>query len=197
MFSELTLFDVPLSYVERAELDASCFAGTTMQPNMPPSSTLWWIAARLWTSIRVNGWRMYCSGYQGTRTAGKPSVSFCPTSGRDKPSRINLGQIEIKSNEQVVFDWRLTFKLRHGFLRCPRKFLPSDGDYKRVAGLPSCGIVLLRCLYIYYYYFFYFFCGRVEIGSHSSLPYVLFSWFLPFEIILWAQIRKIILDGLI
>ena len=50
--------------------------------------------ARRWTWIRVNGWRMSCSGSLVTRTTAKPSVNSCPTSGLNKPTRINLNQLK-------------------------------------------------------------------------------------------------------
>lgn len=55
-------------------------------------------------SILVNGWRMSCSGYQGTRTTGNPSVDSCPTSEQNKQCRINLPsclQLEIKSTSRL------------------------------------------------------------------------------------------------
>ena len=44
----------------------SCFAGATMLL----SYTLWSVAARLWGETRVNGWRMCCYGFPGTRING-------------------------------------------------------------------------------------------------------------------------------
>ena len=64
----------------------------TMLRCVLPSSTPWWTVARPWTLIHVNGWRMSCSGYPGTRTTVKPSVNSCQTSGQNKPTRINLTQ---------------------------------------------------------------------------------------------------------
>ena len=64
----------------------------TMLRCVLPSSTPWWTVARLWTLIHVNGWRMSCSGYPGTRTTVKLSVNSCQTSGQNKPTRINLIQ---------------------------------------------------------------------------------------------------------
>lgn len=39
---------------------------------------------------RANGWRRSCSGFLATRIIRQPSVTSCPTSGRNKPTRINL-----------------------------------------------------------------------------------------------------------
>ena len=64
----------------------------TMLRCVLPSSTPWWTVARPWTLIHVNGWRMSCSGYPGTRTTVNPSVNSCPTSGQNKTTRINLIQ---------------------------------------------------------------------------------------------------------
>ena len=47
------------------------------------SSTPWWTVARPWTLIHVNGWRMSCSGYPGTRTTVKLSGNFNQTSGQN------------------------------------------------------------------------------------------------------------------
>ena len=65
----------------------------TMQRCVLPSSTPWWTVARPWTLIHVNGWRMSCSGYPGTKTIAKPSGNSCQTSGQNKASRINLTQL--------------------------------------------------------------------------------------------------------
>lgn len=64
----------------------------TMLRCVLPSSTPWWTVARPWTLIHVNGWRMSCSGYPGTRTTVKPSVNSCQTIGQNKTTRINLIQ---------------------------------------------------------------------------------------------------------
>ena len=64
----------------------------TMLRCVLPSSTTWWTVARPSTLIHVNGWRMSCSGYPGTRTTVKPSVNSCQTSGQNKTTRINLMQ---------------------------------------------------------------------------------------------------------
>lgn len=58
----------------------------TMLQCVLPSSTPWWTVAR----PHVNGWRISCSGYPGTRTTVKPSVNSCQTSGQNKPTRIYL-----------------------------------------------------------------------------------------------------------
>jgi len=71
----------------------SCSVGTTMLRYVLPSSTPWWTVARHWTLTRVNGWRMSCSGSPVTRIIAKPSVNSCPTSGLNKPTRINLNQL--------------------------------------------------------------------------------------------------------
>ena len=71
----------------------TCSAGTTMLRCVLPSSTPWWTVARPWTLIHVNGWRMSCSGYPGTRTTVKLSVNSCQTSGQNRPTRINLTQL--------------------------------------------------------------------------------------------------------
>ena len=62
----------------------------TMLRCVLPSSTPWWAVAMPWTLIHVNGWRMSCSGYPGTRTTVKPSVNSCQISGQNRPTRINL-----------------------------------------------------------------------------------------------------------
>ena len=64
----------------------------TMLRCVLPSSTPWWTVARSWTLIHVNGWRMSCSGYPGTRTTVKLSMNSCQTSGQNRPTRINLTQ---------------------------------------------------------------------------------------------------------
>ena len=64
----------------------------TMLRCVLPSSTPWCTVARPCTLIHMNGWRMSCSGYPGTRTTVKPSVNSCQTSGQNKPTRINLTQ---------------------------------------------------------------------------------------------------------
>ena len=65
----------------------------TMLRCVLPSSTLWWTVARPWTLIHVNGWRMSCIGYPGTRTTVKLSGNSCQTSGQNRPTRINLTQL--------------------------------------------------------------------------------------------------------
>ena len=65
----------------------------TMLRCVLPSFTPWWTVAMPWTLIHVNGWRMSCSGYPGTRTTVKLSGNSCQTSGQNKPSRINLTQL--------------------------------------------------------------------------------------------------------
>ena len=69
----------------------------TMLRCVLPSSTPWWTVARPWTLIHVNGWRMSCFGYPGTRTSVKPSVSSCQTSGQNRPTRIKLTQLGIRN----------------------------------------------------------------------------------------------------
>ena len=64
----------------------------TMLRCVLPSSSSWWTVARPWTLIHVNGWRMSCSGYPGTRTTVKLSGNSCQTSGQSKTTRINLIQ---------------------------------------------------------------------------------------------------------
>ena len=64
----------------------------TMLRCMLPSSSSWWTVARPWTLIHVNGWRMSCSGYPGTRTTVKLSGNSCQTSGQSKTTRISLIQ---------------------------------------------------------------------------------------------------------
>ena len=44
------------------------------------------------TLIHVNGWRMSCSGYPGTRITVKPSVNSCLASGENKTTKINFIQ---------------------------------------------------------------------------------------------------------
>ena len=58
-----------------------------------PSSTPWWTVARPWTLIHVNGWRISCSGYPGTRTTVKLFGNSCQTIGQNRPTRINLTQL--------------------------------------------------------------------------------------------------------
>ena len=64
----------------------------TMLRCVLPSSSSWWTVARPWTLFYVNGWRMSCSGYPGTRTTVKLSMNSCQTSGQNKTTRINLIQ---------------------------------------------------------------------------------------------------------
>ena len=64
----------------------------TMLRCVLPSSTPWWTVAMPRTLIHVNGWRMSCSGYPGTRTTVKPSMNSCQASGQNKTTRINLMQ---------------------------------------------------------------------------------------------------------
>ena len=56
----------------------------TMQRCVLPSSTPWWTVARPWTLIHVNGWRMSCSGYPGTRTTVKLSGNPARQVGKAK-----------------------------------------------------------------------------------------------------------------
>ena len=65
----------------------------TMLRCVLPSSIPWRTVARPWTLIHVNGWRLFCSGYQGTRTTVKLSGNSCQTSGQNRPTRINLTQL--------------------------------------------------------------------------------------------------------
>ena len=57
------------------------------------SSSPWWTVARPWTLFFVNGWRMSCSGYPGTRTTVKLSGNSCQISGQSRPTRIKLAQL--------------------------------------------------------------------------------------------------------
>ena len=102
-----------MNYSEQSQLGKNGSVETTTLQYVPPSSTPWWTAARHWTLTRVNGWSMSCSGYPETRIIAKSSVNSCPTSGLNKPTRTNLGQLgqvasNLESNKQLVVYRRLT-----------------------------------------------------------------------------------------
>ena len=63
-------------------IDLRTPTGTMLQCVLPPS-TPWWTVAGPWTLIHVNGRRMSCSGYPGTRTTVKLSGNSCQTSGQN------------------------------------------------------------------------------------------------------------------